>query len=66
MLNIFVGIVFIAIGVWMIANPDQFCRLEDHFRIKGEREYSDAAIFFMRFRGFVLIIGGIVCFFVQF
>jgi len=54
------------LGILILASPDAFLRMEDHFRVKGERTYSDAAIFFMRLRGVIAIILGIVFMFVQF
>ncbi|PKK92363.1 MAG: hypothetical protein CVV61_05750 [Tenericutes bacterium HGW-Tenericutes-6] len=65
-MNFLVGLVCIILGILILASPDAFLRMEDHFRVKGERTYSDAAIFFMRLRGVIAIILGIVFMFVQF
>lgn len=53
------SLLFIPIGVWILIDPDKFLRLEDHFRVKGERTYSDFAIAAMRFRGVFLVFAGI-------
>lgn len=60
------GLICIVLGIAIIINPDAFLRFEDHFRIKGERSYSDLAIFFMRFRGVIAIIVGIILIVISF
>jgi len=59
-MNIIIGIGFIILGVLMLFNPDAFLRMEDSWRVKGERTYSDTAIFFTRLSGIFLIIIGVV------
>jgi hypothetical protein len=65
-MNLVVGFALIILGISIIANPDTFLRMEDHFRAKGERVYSDAALFFMRTRGVIAIIVGIIFLFIEF
>ena len=65
-MNIFFGITLIILGILILVNPDAFLRMEDAFRVQGERTYSDAAIFFMRARGVGALIIGIILFFIKF
>ena len=64
-MHIFFGIIILGIGIWMVAKPEMWCRVEDHFRIKGERTYSDTALFFMVLRGIMVSIGGLILFFIE-
>lgn len=65
-MNFVVAVIMLPMGIWMLINPDLFCRLEDYFRIKGERTYSDYALIGMRIRGFIVSVAGFILFFIRF
>lgn len=64
-MGIVLGIIFIIAGVVIFLNPDFFLRMEDSFRIKGERTYSDTAIMIMKLRGVLSIVIGIIFLFIK-
>lgn len=65
-MNVFLGIVCLLIGIWVWLDPETALRWEDIFRIKGAREYSEVAIFFMRARAILALVCGIALFFIKF
>lgn len=60
---IFLFIVLMVCGISMILRPEFWLRLEDMFRIRGERDYSSVGLAMMVFRGVFVTIGGIVALF---
>src|SRR5690554_133526 len=65
-MEIFFGVIFIFLGIAMIAKPEAFLYFQDIFRLKGERTYSEVAIIIQRLAGVLAIILGIVFMFIGF
>lgn len=63
---ILLGIAFVVFGVLEVKYPETFLRLSDIFRLKEGAEYTDFAIFGVKFAGVVMVIGGIILIFMAF
>ena len=46
--------------------PEKFLRLSDIFRLKEGAEYTDFAIFGVKFAGVIMVIGGVILIFLSF
>lgn len=65
-MNILVGLIVIIVSIVNVATPETMMRLQDLFRIKGERQYSDFAIAMTRIGGMIGIVLGIILLFIPY
>ena len=58
-IGIVLSVVFIILGIWMIFNPEMFWAFDHMFSVENG-EPTEMAIIFLRIRGVLLIILGVV------
>lgn len=64
-MNIILGIIIICISLLNFFSPETSLTLQDMFRIKGAREYSEFAIAMTKFGGLIGIFLGLFVMFSQ-
>lgn len=63
-MNFLLGIVIIIMSSFSVIMPESMLRLQDLFRIRGDRQYSEFALAMTRIGGIIGIVLGFILLFV--